>query len=68
MLDAIALAEKYGLNAKKWDDNVEAAAIMKSKPAYYRDPVVKNGYFRAKETVSFVQKVQSAYTYFKERT
>ena len=68
VLDAIALAEKYGLNARKWDDNVEAAAIMKSKPAYYRDPVVKNGYFRAKETVSFVQKVQSAYTYFKERT
>ena len=68
ILDAIALADKYGLNPRKWDDNVEAAAIMKSKPAYYRDPVVKNGYFRAKETVNFVHKVQSAYTYFKERT
>ena len=68
VLDAIALAEKYGLNAQIWDDNVEAAAIMKSKPAYYRDPVVKNGYFRAKETVGFVQKVQTAYAYFKERT
>ena len=68
ILDAIALAEKYGMNPRKWNDNVEAAAIMKSKPAYYRDPVVKNGYFRAKETVGFVQKVQSAYSYFKERT
>lgn len=68
ILDAIALADKYGLNPRKWDDNVEAAAIMKSKPAYYRDPVVKNGYFRAKETVHFVQKVQAAYNYFKDRT
>lgn len=68
VLDAIALAEKYGLNAQKWEDNVETAALMKSKPAYYRDPVVKNGYFRAKETVHFVQKVQAAYTYFKDRT
>lgn len=68
ILDAIALAQKYGLNAQKWDDNVEAAAIMKSKPAYYRDPVVKNGYFRGKETVNFVHKVQSAYNYFKDRT
>lgn len=68
VLDAIALAKKYGLNPTKWDDNVEAAAIMKSKPAYYRDPVVKNGYFRGKETVKFVHKVQSAYAYFKDRT
>lgn len=68
ILDAIALAGKYGLNPQKWDDNVEAAAIMKSKPAYYRDPVVKNGYFRGKETVNFVHKVQSVYSYFKDRT
>ncbi|MDE6023321.1 MAG: transglycosylase SLT domain-containing protein, partial [Muribaculaceae bacterium] len=68
ILDAIALAEKYGMDAQKWDNNVENAAIMKSKPAYYRDPVVKNGYFRGKETVSFVQKVQSVYNYFKDRT
>ncbi|MDE7409910.1 MAG: transglycosylase SLT domain-containing protein [Muribaculaceae bacterium] len=68
ILDAMALADKYGLKSYKWDDNVEVAAIMKSKPAYYRDPVVRNGYFRGKETVSFVHKVQSAYTYFKDRT
>lgn len=68
ILDAIALAEKHGMDAKKWDDNVEQAAILKSKPAYYRDPVVKNGYFRGKETVNFVRKVQSVYNYFKDRT
>ncbi|MDE5841081.1 MAG: transglycosylase SLT domain-containing protein [Muribaculaceae bacterium] len=68
ILDAIALADKYGLNAQKWEDNVEQAAMMKSKPAYYHDPVVKNGYFRGNETVHFVHKVQSVYTYFKDRT
>lgn len=68
ILDAIALANKYGLNSQIWDDNVEAAAIMKSKPAYYRDPIVKNGYFRGEETVNFVHKVQAAYSYFKDRT
>ncbi|MDE6017578.1 MAG: transglycosylase SLT domain-containing protein [Muribaculaceae bacterium] len=68
ILDAIALADKYGLNPCKWNDNVEAAAIMKSKPAYYRDPVVKNGYFRGTETVNFVHKVQAVYNYFKDRT
>lgn len=68
ILDAIALAGKYGMDPQKWDGNVEQAAIMKSKPAYYRDPVVKNGYFRGKETVNFVRKVQSVYRYFKDRT
>lgn len=68
ILDAIALAQKYGMNPQVWDNNVEKAAAMKSKPAYYRDPVVKNGYFRGTETVNFVNKVQSAYNYFKDRT
>lgn len=59
--DAIALAEKYDLNPEKWNGNVSEAALMKSKPEYYNDPVVKNGYFRAKETVSFVEKVMQTY-------
>ncbi|MDE6341363.1 MAG: lytic transglycosylase F, partial [Muribaculaceae bacterium] len=66
--DAIALASKYGLDASKWDGNVETAINMKSKPAYYHDPVVKNGYFRAKETINFVRKVQLAYDLFRANT
>ena len=66
--DAIALAEKYGMNPAVWDGNVAEATLLKSKPAYYKDPVVKNGYFRGRETVGFVDKVQSVYTYFKDRT
>lgn len=64
ILDAIALAEKHGMDPTLWQGNVEKAAVLKSKPAYYRDPVVKNGYFRGQETVNFVRKVRSAYNIF----
>lgn len=65
ILDAIALADKYGMDSTVWDGNVEKATEMKSKPVYYRDPVVKNGYFRGKETVNFVKKVRAAYNIFR---
>lgn len=68
ILDAIALADKYGMDPTVWYGNVEKAALLKSKPAYYRDPVVKNGYFRGKETVDFVKRVGEAYALFKEKT
>lgn len=65
--DAIALANKYGLDPTKWRGNVEEGIIMKSKPAFYQDAVVKNGYFRGRETVNFVKKVQSVYSLFKQK-
>lgn len=64
ILDAIALADKHGMDPQIWTGNVEKAAVLKSKPAYYRDPVVKNGYFRGQETVNFVRKVRTAYNIF----
>lgn len=68
IFDAIRLAAKHGLDPEVWEQNVEQMTLMKSKPAYYRDPVVKNGYFRGKETVNFVRKVQTAYDIFKAQT
>lgn len=67
ILDAIALADKYGLDPEMWEGNVEEAVLMKTKPAYYNDPVVKNGYFRGRETVAFVRKVRNAYNLFKSK-
>ncbi len=64
--DAIALAKKYGLNPEVWTGNVSEAALMKSRPQYYNDPVVKNGYFRGRETVDFVDRVMNVYEYYKE--
>lgn len=59
--DAIALAEKYGMNPKKWTGNVSVATMMKSRPEYYNDPVVKHGFFRGRETTEFVDRVLSTY-------
>lgn len=67
ILDAIALAEKYGKNPQVWDDNVEAALMMKSNPEYYTDPVCRYGYFRGRQTVEYVQRVMDFYHRASER-
>lgn len=64
ILDAIALAKKYGRNPQVWYGNVREMALLKTKPQYYNDPVVKHGYFRGQETVEFVDRVYSAYSHF----
>ncbi len=64
--DAIALAEKYGLDPEVWTDNVGKAALWKSKPRYFNDPVVKNGYFRGRETVEFVDRVMAVYNVYRQ--
>jgi len=61
VLDAIALANKYGLNPQKWDGNVAKAILWKSNPKYYRDPVVKFGYSRGRETYDYVNRVYDYY-------
>lgn len=67
VLDAIALAEKYGYNPKVWHGNVSNAMLMKSKPQYYNDSVVKNGYSRGRETLEFVETVMEAYRHYTSR-
>lgn len=66
--DAIALAKKYGRNPQLWYGNVEEAALMKSRPEYYNDPVCRHGYFRAKETVAYVKKVEESYRVFRQKS
>ena len=59
--DAINLAKKYGLNPQKWDNNVAKAILWKSNPRYYKDPVVKYGYSRGRETFDYVNRVYRFY-------
>ena len=63
--DAISLAEKYGKDKGAWEQNVREALLMKGRPEYYNDPVVRNGYFRANETVDYVDRVLLSYNYYK---
>lgn len=63
--DAMALAEKYGDDPKKWAV-VEEYLLKKSQRKYYLDPVVKYGYCRGTETVNYVRTVYSIYQTYKE--
>lgn len=64
--DAIALATKYGKNPQLWENNVSDALLMKGYPEYYNDEVCKYGYFRGKQTVSYVQEVFKMYHLYKK--
>ena len=55
--DAMALAQKNGRNPYHWHE-VEPFVLGLSRPEYYNDPVVKNGYMRGSETVDYVRKIQ----------
>ncbi len=66
VLDGIALAAKYGYDPTRWEGHVSEAILMKSNPKYYNDPVVKNGYFRGRETVNFVETVMRTYNGYRK--
>ncbi len=65
VLDAMRLAEKNGMDPQKWDGNVAVWLLKKSEPQYYRDSVVRNGYFRGKESVKFVSEVLDRFGHYK---
>ena len=65
VLDAMYLAEKYGLNPQVWYGHVEVMLMNKSKPKYYRDPVAKRGYCNGLQPVNYVRKVMAYYAFYK---
>lgn len=67
ILDAMALAEKYGKNKYIWRDNVENYILLKSNEEYFTDPVCKNGYFRGVETYNFVREITARFEQYKEK-
>lgn len=64
--DAIALARKYGMDPTRWNGNTEKAILMKMNPRYYRDPVVRYGYSRGRETYDYVRRIYSFYNKAKD--
>jgi membrane-bound lytic murein transglycosylase F len=65
VLDAMKLTEKNGMDPQKWDENVSVWLLRKSKPEYYTDTVVKNGYFKGTESVNFVTEILDRYEHYK---
>ena len=67
VLDAMALAEKYGSNKYIWKDNVEKFILLKSNEEYFTDPVCKHGYFRGQETYNFVREITERFEQYKKK-
>ncbi|MDD2226729.1 MAG: transglycosylase SLT domain-containing protein [Dysgonamonadaceae bacterium] len=67
VLDARALAEKYGADKDVWDGNVEKYLQLKRLERYYEDPVCKMGYFRGDETIDYVRCVMNLWGIYKEK-
>lgn len=65
IFDAMKLAEKNGMDPKKWEGNVAVWLMKKSEPQFYKDAVVKNGFFKGKESVAFVNEVLNRYEHYK---
>lgn len=63
--DAQKLAEKYGMNPKKWDNSVEVMMKNLSKKEYYRDPVVTAGATRGAHTAKYVKTVYARFLSYK---
>ena len=67
ILDAIALAKKYGKDYTKWNDNVSITLQWKANPEYFNDEVCRSGYFRGSQTIAYVNKVEDCYKYFSSK-
>lgn len=59
--DAQFLAEKYGDDPNLWDNHVEKYVLRLSKPKYYRERGVRNGYLRGNETYNYVREIFSRF-------
>jgi membrane-bound lytic murein transglycosylase F len=67
VLDAMALAEKYGKDKYTWDNHVATYILLKSNEDYFNDPVCKNGYFRGSETFNFVKDILERAEMYKQK-
>jgi len=63
--DARALAKKYGKDPNVWFGNVDYFILQKSKPEFYKDPVVKYGYCRGVEPYRYVTEIVNRYNNYK---
>ncbi len=65
IIDARNLARKNGADPDKWEDNVARFLLSKADPQYYKDPVVKFGFCKGKETYRYVTEVLERYEHYR---
>jgi membrane-bound lytic murein transglycosylase F len=65
VLDAQRLTEKHGGNPLVWDE-VAYWLLQKSRREVYSDPVVRHGYARGLEPVTYVAKILDRYAHYRQ--
>ncbi len=65
IFDAITIAKKQGLDPEVWEGNVNESLLKKSDPKFYRDPDIRYGYARGRETYNYVNQVLARYEDYK---
>lgn len=65
ILDARALARKYGMDPDMWTGNVDYYILNKSNPDYFLDPVVRHGYARGYEPYRYVSEILNRYDHYR---
>lgn len=66
VVDARNLAEEEELDSYRWDDGVEEAMLNLSEAEYYKRPIIKYGYVRGLEPVSYVSQIFNRYEHYKQ--
>ncbi len=66
VMDAMALADKYGGDPSLWSDT-RHYLLLKNQKEYYTDPVVRSGFFRAHRTIEYVEDVLRTYNRYMRR-
>lgn len=67
VLDAIALAKKFEKDPTLWDGNVEEAILWKQSPEFYNDSVCRFGFFRGRQTVDYVARIEQQYHFYQNK-
>lgn len=65
VLDAQRLAEKHGDDPKRWEDTAYWL-LRKSERVYYTDPVVRHGFSRGLEPVTYVAIILERFDHYRE--
>lgn len=63
--DARRLAKKHSGSNNTWTNSVDTFMMLKQKPKYYNDPVVKYGYCKGSAPYYYVEKIMSIYSDYK---
>ena len=63
--DARRLAEKHGDDPDRWTD-VRYWLLQKSKRRYYTDPVVRHGFARGLEPVTYVDRILRRFAHYRD--